>query len=286
MIASRAVGKDLPVSFEEVSTRRLLAYAAGIGDTSAAVFDDRGSLVAAPAFCVSLEWPVLSHPEVGTLFGAEPADYLRAVHVTQDSCFHRAIRPGMRLETGGTVHGVVATGAGALTTLHLETRDDDGPVVTSWVQSLYRGVAIDGEDREIDPVPEVPTVADERAAEIVPIEVARELPHVYSECARIWNPIHTECQVAAAAGLPDIILHGTASWALAGREIVARYADGDPGRLRRLRGRFRAMVIPGSEIELCDRSAPGEEGETFVSFAVHNAEGDEAVSDGFALISD
>ena len=64
---------------------------------------------------------------------------------------------------------------------------------------------------------------------------------------------------ATAAGLPDIILHGTATWALAGRELVARCADRDPTRLRRLRGCFRAMVIPGTAIELGYRVGRGRE---------------------------
>ena len=74
------------------------------------------------------------------------------------------------------------------------------------------------------------------------------MPHVYTECARIWNPIHTERDVALRAGLPDIILHGTATWALAGREVLRAYGDGDPARLKRLHGRFTAMVIPGTSI--------------------------------------
>ena len=37
--------------------------------------------------------------------------------------------------------------------------------------------------------------------------------HVYTECARIWNPIHTDTAVTAKAGLPGIILHGTATLA-------------------------------------------------------------------------
>jgi hypothetical protein len=43
-------------------------------------------------------------------------------------------------------------------------------------------------------------------------------------------------------------LHGTATWALAGREIAKHYAHGDASRLRRLAGEFSAMVIPGKDI--------------------------------------
>jgi acyl dehydratase len=38
---------------------------------------------------------------------------------------------------------------------------------------------------------------------------------VYTECSRIWNPIHTNPAVATRAGLPRPILHGTATLAMA-----------------------------------------------------------------------
>jgi hypothetical protein len=55
---------------------------------------------------------------------------------------------------------------------------------------------------------------------------------------------------ALAAGLADIILHGTATWALAGLVILRRYADRDVWRLKRSRGRFTGMVIPGETIRI------------------------------------
>ena len=112
--------------------------------------------------------------------------------------------------------------------------------------------------------------------------IAREAPHVYTECADIWNPIHTERQVALAAGLPDIILHGTATWALAAREIVRRRCDGDPARLARLHGRFAAMVIPGTKITL----DIGATDAGVVPFVVRNADGDPALARGVAEIPD
>jgi acyl dehydratase len=122
----------------------------------------------------------------------------------------------------------------------------------------------------------------------VSIPIAREAPHVYTECADIWNPIHTERQVALAAGLPDIILHGTATWALAAREIVRHRCNGDPLRLRRLHGRFAAMVIPGSDIEVEIGEAvahAGGEGCDAIRFGVRNAAGELAVAEGVALLA-
>jgi acyl dehydratase len=65
---------------------------------------------------------------------------------------------------------------------------------------------------------------------------------VYTECARIWNPIHTDIAVARAAGLPGIVLHGTATLALAVSRLVARDLGGDPLAVREVAARFSAMV--------------------------------------------
>ncbi len=280
------MGLDLPASRELLSVRRLLAYAAGIGDVSPRVFDDRRELIAHPALCVSLEWPVASHPELAKQLGASGDELLRGVHAVQDSLFHRPLRPGMDLVTQGRTVGARETRAGALTTARFETADDAGPVVTSYSQTMFRGVALEGGDREIDAAPALPAFEATGDEVTTPIFVPREMPHVYTECARIWNPIHTERRVADAAGLPDLILHGTATWALAGRELIAAHAAGDPARLQRLRGRFGAMVVPGTTIHVhWQPGAPTSSG-LAVAFRVTNERGEEAIREGMALFRD
>ena len=281
-VSSSAVGGRLESHREELSVRRLLAYAAGLAATGAETFaDDRDrGIVALPPFCVSLEWPVVSCDESRRLAGTRPDESRRGVHASQDSFFHRPMVPGDRLETRGSIVALEETRAGARMTTKLETVDSEGaPVVTSWSRSIFRSVPLSGEPRVLEEAPDVPCNGDLVGAAEVRVPIARELPHVYTECARIWNPIHTERAVALAAGLPDIILHGTATWALAGREIIRIYCDGDPRRLRRLHGRFRAMVIPGSEIRVAHKS----DGES-VTFVVLNEDGELAISHGFAAI--
>ena len=72
--------------------------------------------------------------------------------------------------------------------------------------------------------------------------------HVYTECADIWNPIHTERGFAQDAGLPDPILHGSCTFAFSVRELMRRYLDNDPERLRRVAGQFRSIVMLGDPI--------------------------------------
>lgn len=279
-IDSRIVGTPLPESRRDVTVRDVLAYAAGLGETSPHVFDDLGDLQAPPPYCVSLEWPVVSDPRKRDEYGADDDELRRGVHAAQDSIFHRCIRPGDRLVTQGTIRSLRPSRAGAILLSRLETRDAETgePVTTSWTTSIYRGVDVDGSAEALDEAPPLP----ERTTEVdasSSVYIAPEMPHVYTECARIWNPIHTERRVARAAGLPDIILHGTATWALASREILGAYAGGEPARLERLFGRFTAMVLPGTDITV-EHARRGR----VVSFTVRNAEGEPAISQGVAVL--
>jgi acyl dehydratase len=131
--------------------------------------------------------------------------------------------------------------------------------------------------------PELPVDSDPQTTDqdSVRVEIPLAMAHVYSECAQIWNPIHTEKRVAIAAGLPDIILHGTATWAIAGREIVGRYLAGDWGQLSRLHGRFTGMVMLGSALEVrmyLDHPAG------CVFFSVWNDAGERVISQGVASL--
>ena len=66
------------------------------------------------------------------------------------------------------------------------------------------------------------------------VPISSTLAHVYTECARIWNPIHTDRAVARAAGLPDIILHGTATLALAISQTLRHDPRGPAAPVRAL----------------------------------------------------
>ncbi len=149
--------------------------------------------------------------------------------------------------------------------MRLETVDASGePVSTTDYGSVYRGVTVDGPDSVAGPGPDhssdshgspaaAPRRATPRQVSLQPlgeITVSPQLAHVYTECARIWNPIHTDVAVARAEGLPDIILHGTATLALAVSRIVAERCGGDPAAVRRVTCRFTGMVPLPSTLTL------------------------------------
>jgi acyl dehydratase len=281
VISTHTLGADLEPETVEITPRMTLAFAAGVGDIGSRTFDDAAGcgLMAPPAFCARLEWTVLARGRAGVL-GLEPAARARALHVEQDSTFHRPIRPGDRLTTSGTIVAIRPTSAGALVRTRLTTTDTGSsiPVVTSWHASIYRGIGVTGPGGSVAEPPAGPPVPRELGRRH-PIPVCREAAHVYTECASIWNPIHSERKIALEQGLPDVILHGTATWATAGREIVRFYAQGDPARLKRLRATFKAPVVPGHQISLVHDAANG-----VVGYRVINHLGEIAVADGFAEI--
>jgi acyl dehydratase len=79
--------------------------------------------------------------------------------------------------------------------------------------------------------------------------------HLYTECARIYNPIHTDLSVARSAGLPATILHGTATLALALSAVVARDLGADPARVRGISARLTDMVAPPATLAVRGRGA-------------------------------
>lgn len=287
MIPTGVAGRPLPEREALVSARRMLAFAAGIGDLSTVLFDDAGPGFAAhPALCVALEWPVLS--DTGLLDRLVPvaAERARAVHLVQDSVFHRPLRAGERVRTGGVVAGVWRGTAGVRSACTLQTVGADGrPCVSTRTVAVYRGVDADGDDRlpTEDPLFAVPPRPEGAAPLEVPVAIGPALPHLYTECTGIWNPIHTERRAARAVGLPDVVVHGTATWALAGSAIAAALGGGDATRLRRLRGRFGALVFPGSTLTLHGRHTADAAG-THVHFTLHTPVGEAALADGYALL--
>lgn len=231
----------------DMTPRRTLAYRAALAPEDAAGLDDATpeGLTALPMQVVTPEWVLvlLAREHAGQTLTLEEGR--RAVHAGQDSVFHRPIRAGDELAVTATLLGARTSRAGVVSATRFETRDakTGALMVESLSTTVYRDVALTG--AEAADVPSPAYAAPGEAAAVATIPTSPALPHVYSECAEIWNPIHTERRVALAAGLPDIIIHGTALWALAGLEAARLYSGGDTRRLTRLAARFTGQAFPG-----------------------------------------
>jgi acyl dehydratase len=284
-VRADCVGQDLDESSVEITPRMVLAYAAGLGETDDRYLDDLrpGGIVAPPAYCVVLEWPIVSGARYRQVTGTSAEEAYGAIHVLQDSRFHRPVRPGDRLTTSGRIVQARQTSAGTLVVTKLETRHmvTADPVATSWFGVLFLRIGLDGPSGTLEEPPALRTARGlgPNAPTRIAVPIARTLPHVYTECAGIWNPIHTERRVALATKLPDIILHGTATWALTAQHLVHAAGGGNPARLARVAGRFHGMVIPGTTIGIEYVADPARHA---LDFVVRNAAGEFAITNGIA----
>jgi acyl dehydratase len=285
-LSSEMVGVSGEPLKSSVDARWTMAYAAGLGDARPLYFDTRArpDVLAHPLFPVCIEWPAFlstRHLPVGGRLTR--AERMLGVHASHDLVLHKPLRAGVELETRASISRVERRPAGAYQVVRLDTRDVSGqPVCSTWYGSIFRGVEIEGEDRALGDEPgSIATVpADAVPRDEVEIPVTATAAHVYTECARIWNPIHSDASEAARAGLPGIILHGTATLAHAVTAVVDRALGGDPERVARVAARFTAMVPLPSTLRV-RVFPPARDGA--VRFEVKNAAGETALRNGVVV---
>jgi acyl dehydratase len=280
-LSSEVVGLSGEPVVHDVDARWTMAYAAGLGDYRDEYLDTRarGDVLAHPLFPVCFEWPIFLNPRhLPATPDLSVGERLRGVHATHDLELHRPLRAGLRVETRATVVRVEARAPGAYQRVRLDSVDGEGePVCTTWYGTLMRGVEVLGEDRaceenerRLPPMPESEPTAE------LEITVARNDAHVYTECARIWNPIHTDPAIATGAGLPGIILHGTATLALAVSRIIDQGFAGETGAVARIAARFAGMVAIPSTLNL--RIFESDQGA--IRFSVLDERGKPVIRDG------
>jgi acyl dehydratase len=279
------VGTRSGAHTHRVDARWTMAFAAAIGDSSPAYFDTAAAPVPAhPLFPVCIEWPAIldsrAPPGGSTL---TPGEAALGVHASHDLHIGRPIVAGDVLTTTAHLVAVEARRPGAYQVTRLDTLDARGTLVARTYQGgILRGVALAGTARNIEEPPPPPALAAAPAtagSRRIDIPVHAGLAHTYSECARIWNPIHTDRAAALAAGLPDIILHGTATLALCVSALVRDVLGGASGRVTRIGCRFSGMVTMPSTLALdVVREEAGG-----IAFDVRTRSGERVISGGFLL---
>lgn len=284
-MTSEAVGMRSKPFEVVVTPRSIMNYAAGVGDDNPWYFDDERpeGLIAPPMLSVALTWVITVNPEQywpGRV--APPEVGGRGVHYTEFIEWHRPMKPGERLCITAEVKAVLPHRSGTHLITEFVAVDAQGvPVFTEYAGGLMRGVTCVDGGRGQDAVPQVPRyeAPDKPLWEQV-VPISRLAAHVYDACADIHNPIHTSVAVAHRVNLPDIILHGTATLALACREITNREAGADPRRVKALRCNFTGMVLLGSEItvEVLGREQHSEK--TDIHFCVSDINGKKAIRNG------
>ncbi|MQA85870.1 MAG: hypothetical protein GEV03_14915 [Streptosporangiales bacterium] len=292
-LLTSSVGRRSRPVRHHVDPRWTMAFAAALGDMDPHYLDNRAgrAVVAHPMFPNCLEWGTFQEAGVPGSETLDDDEAVRAVHGTYELELSRPLWSGEVLTSQVSVEVVERRRPGGYRVVRIDGTDEAGtPVwVGRWGQ-LYLGIDVD-DDAGTSAAAANPAAAGVASGtpgdpqkEGVESETTIPLPanfaHTYTECARIWNPIHTDAGVAERAGLPGPILHGSATLAVAVSRVVADHAGGDPTQVRRIVGRFGAMVRLPSELRLQVTSVTPRAGRRAVTFHVLNADGGQAVRDG------
>ena len=262
--------------------RFTMAYAAGISDDNEAYFnDDRaGSPKVHPCIAFSLQWAARFRPDQSQ----DPNVASFGVHASTDLVVHRPFKSGEAITTQGQLLQMRQISPGVYNVdLYRMTSSTGELVAELYYNGITRGATLIGADavvgEELPPaklsgvVSETPLWKKEI---FIPLHAAQQ----YTECAQIYNPIHTEPSVAKAAGLPDMILHGSATKALALTAIIGQYFNGNPEHVTRLFGQLRGMVLMNTSIQIEVLAEQRRDDTLTLVFRVVNSDGQLAISNG------
>jgi acyl dehydratase len=276
-IPGTVAGTEVGALSTSLDARWMMAYSAALGVDDPRYYDTlaEDGPVAHPLFSVCYEWPAVLALRSKAV---KESWALLGVHSTHHVIIHRLPSTADRLLTRAQIILVRPSRAGTLVVARLSTVDRNGrPVTTTDYGSVYRGITTEREARApVEPLarPSPPASTETRWTAEVP--VGSRAGHIYSECARIWNPIHTDIAVARSAGLTAPILHGSATLALAVSRVIEQDLGGDPARVKEISVRFTGLVCMPSTFTVRGRGRADD----LLAFDAVDERGEPVLSDG------
>lgn len=274
---------DKPVTVDEQGVR---AYALATNTDNARYLEGGadGRQVAPPMYGVvaSLEAvaQAILDPDLGM-------DVMRMLHGEQEMRFLQPLRVGDQVRSEVEIGAILHKRTGELLELAVHTTRLDGtPVYDAVIGLFLRGEGGASDSAEPGKSIQLPHLkrAPEGAATVCEavMQIADDQSLRYADASGDHNPIHKDDDLARAMGLPGRILHGLCTMAMAQNAIIDHAAAGDPGRLRRLRGRFSRPVLMGDTLTTRCQLA-GREGEVDqLVYEVVNQSGKPTIKEGYA----
>ncbi|MFX0013180.1 MAG: MaoC/PaaZ C-terminal domain-containing protein [Promethearchaeota archaeon] len=268
----------------------IMFFAASVDDNNPYYFDDEreAGIIAPPMFCMIASWPLVKNINDHIEVEEFPYEVLSTiVHYTDHLKINRLIKPGDRLTITGKIVAILPHRAGTHIVIRLDIRDKENQLVSEdYIGGLLREVECKGEGQGKENLPEIINFKPQTEAlwsKTIHIDPLK--PYIYDACTDLSVvPIHTSKQFAHLVGLPDIILHGTATLALAVKTITDKELTGDPFHIKEIACKFTGMVLPNTDVNILLNGKKLEESSDHYFFDVYNSEGRKAISQGFLKV--
>lgn len=248
----RLLAIDIPAVEQSYTARDTMLYALGLGlghdpmDEAELAFVYEKALSALPTMICVLGSPGPWHRKMDT-----GIDGLKVVHGEQSFDLHRPLPAAGTLRGKTRVVDVLDKGVGKGAALYTERTVTDvasGDLVASLRQTTFcRGDGgFGGPARPNPPTHAFPA----REPDIVCDLPTRPETALIYRLSGDYNPLHCDPAVAKAAGFPRPILHGLATFGIAGHALLKAVCAYDANNLKGMSGRFSAPVFPGETIRM------------------------------------
>jgi acyl dehydratase len=241
---------DLPPIEHTYAAKDCILYALGVGlgqdplDERQLAFVYEKNLQVLPTFAVVLGYSAYSfrRPELGIT-------WRHVVHGEHGLTLHRPI------PTEGSVLGklrildVVDKGEGRGALIYSERKITDqasGELLATITQTTFcRADGGFGGSKRDTPAPHA---IPERAPDLVCDLPTRPETALLYRLSGDVNPLHADPEFAKIAGYPRPVLHGLATFGVAGHALLKEVFGYDPARLKAMSVRFSSPVYPGETI--------------------------------------
>jgi|ERR1051326_2263289 acyl dehydratase len=246
---------------QRYTARDAILYALGVGlgrdpvDAEELRFLYEDGLAVLPTFAVVLGYPGgwLRDPNTGV-------DWKQVLHGEQELVLHRPLPPEGEVAGRTRIEEIIDKGAGkgALIYSSREVVDlSSGEKLCTLKSTTFcRGDGgfggPTGPTKSPQPIPQKPH------------DLACDLPTspraaLIYRLSGDYNPLHIDPAVARVAGFPRPILHGLATYGVAGHALLKTLCGYDATRLARMDVRFSAVVFPGETLRTeIWRTGPGK----------------------------
>jgi acyl dehydratase len=250
IVYEKLLALDIPAVEHSYGPKDVMLYALGLGlgqdpmneDELAFVYEK--NLKVLPSFALvqgySPYW--LRNPATGV-------NWAKVVHGEQGLKLHRPVAPQGTVIGKTRIVEVIDKGEGKGALVFSERKVTDkasGELLATLKQTTFCRAdgGFGGPKREAPS----PHALPERAPDVVcDLPTRPEMALIYRLSGDI-NPLHAEPEFAKAAGFPRPILHGLATFGVAGHALLKSVCGYDPARLAAIAGRFSAPVFPGETI--------------------------------------
>jgi acyl dehydratase len=238
---------DLEHRYDDVAT---MLYALGIGigqdplDERQLPFVYEDQLKALPTMAVVLGYPGfwLMDPETGV-------DWKQVLHGEQGLIVHSPLPATGHIIGKSRIDEIIDKGPGKGALIY-SSREIVGKAsgklyctvtATTFCRADGGFGGPSGPTKSVHPIPD-------RAADTTCTLTTRPEQALIYRLSGDRNPLHADPKVGTVAGFPRPILHGLATFGVAGHAILRELCDYDPVRLTRMQVRFSSPVFPGETI--------------------------------------